>query len=113
MMPLFNKPLAILQGESLQGNTCFTQRGKSITIRNAFDLFTSVYEKKLRENKWCCSVFASSKIQNNEALAAKPIGSTSMVVSGPRMDSQETWEKLLRIWCQEKQDPVLSPMAFL
>jgi hypothetical protein len=48
-----------------------------------------VGEKKLHENKWCCSVFARSKIQNNEALAAKPIGFTSMVVSGQGMDGHE------------------------
>ncbi len=65
-----------------------------------------VGEKKLRENKWCCSAFARSKIRNNEALAAKPNGSTSMVVSGPRMDGQEVSEKLLRIWCHGTQDPV-------
>ena len=63
-------------------------------------------EKKLRENKWCCSAFARSKIRNNEALAAKPNGSTSMVVSGPRMDGQEVSEKLLRIRCHGTQDPV-------
>jgi hypothetical protein len=58
-----------------------------------------VGEKKLCGNKWCRSVFARSKIQNNEALAAKPIGSASMVVSGPVMDGHVAWEKLLRIWC--------------
>ncbi len=65
-----------------------------------------VGEKKLRENEWCCSAFARSKIRNNEASAAKPNGSTSMVVSGPRMDGQEVSEKLLRIWCHRTQDPV-------
>jgi hypothetical protein len=56
-----------------------------------------VGEKKLRENEWCYSVFAMSKIQNNEASAANPIGSTAMVVSCPGMDGHEAWEKLLRI----------------
>ncbi len=60
--------------------------------KKSIDLETVVLivgEKKLHENEWCCSVFARSKIQNNEALAAKPIGSTSMVVSGPGMDGHE------------------------
>ena len=63
-------------------------------------------EKKLRENEWCCSAFARSKIRNNEASAAKPNGSTSNVVSRPRMDGQEASEKLLRIRCHGTQDPV-------